>query len=128
MFERIEKNFPHANVVLKPETDVDAPWVVVLDDFLTEAECETLIALGHDRGYELSKDVGLKKFDGSYDSKQSSGRTSHNTWCLEECYQNATTQTVLSKIENLTGIPDRNAEYLQLLRYEESQFYQVPAC
>jgi hypothetical protein len=31
---------------------------------------------------------------------------------------------VLERIENLTGIPDQNSEYLQILRYEETQFYQ----
>jgi len=125
MFQRIESNFPHADVVLKPQTDVDAPWVVVIDDFLNETECQTIIELGHNRGYEQSKDVGSRQFDGTYDSRQSAGRTSFNTWCLDECYHNATTQNVLSKIENLTGIPDSHAEYLQLLRYYETQLYRV---
>jgi 2OG-Fe(II) oxygenase superfamily len=49
---------------------------------------------------------------------------STQAWCLDECVESAVTQTVIAKIENLTGIPDANAEFLQLLRYEEGQFYQ----
>ena len=45
----------------------DGPWVVVLHNFISEAEADKLIELGGVRGYEQSYDVGAKKFDGSYD-------------------------------------------------------------
>jgi prolyl 4-hydroxylase len=102
----------------------EKPWVVMIDNFLTDTECDTLIQLGTNRGYEQSKDVGAKKFDGTYDSNLSPGRTSTNAWCQDECMESPVTQTVIAKIENLTGIPDANAEYLQLLKYEEGQLYQ----
>lgn len=31
----------------------------------------------------------------------------------------------MSTVENITGIPEVNSEWLQLLRYEESQFYNT---
>lgn len=114
-------------VILKPGMEAgaqDAPWVVIVDDFLSEEECDTLIRLGADRGYERSMDVGQKKFDGTYESHLSQGRTSANAWCLEKCYEDEVTQGVLRKIENLTAIPDSHSEYLQLLKYEETQFYE----
>ena len=43
-------------------------------------------------------------------------RTSTNAWCVDDCYENNVTQTVLNRLENITGIPDTNSEYLQLLR------------
>ena len=43
-------------------------------------------------------------------------RTSTNAWCVEDCYDNNTTQAVIHRLENITGIPDTNSEYLQLLR------------
>lgn len=108
------------------DVDDDAPWVLVLDNFLTDQECETLIRLGTDRGYEQSKGIdSTKKLDGTFDSVIVKERTSSNSWCLDDCYKNATTQRVLQKIEGLTGIPDANAEHLQLLKYEEGQFYQT---
>ena len=43
-------------------------------------------------------------------------RTSTNAWCVEDCYEDNTTQAVIKRLENITGIPDTNSEYLQLLR------------
>ena len=67
----------------------------------------------------------FRKFDGTFDSTVGKDRTSHNTWCLEECYEDEVHQNVLRNVENITGIPDTNSEYWQLLQYEESQFYAV---
>jgi prolyl 4-hydroxylase len=44
----------------------DGPWVVTLDNFLTEEECDRLIQLGNGEGYLESADVGNKKWDGKY--------------------------------------------------------------
>lgn len=63
--------------------------------------------------------------DGKHGSKISSGRTSTNAWCVDRCYRNATTQALVHRLEEITGIPDANSEYLQLLRYEPGQFYEV---
>ncbi len=103
----------------------DAPWVVTLENFLTDEECDALIQWGKDVGYEQSTDVGKVLPDGTFEKKKSSGRTSVTAWCLDDCYTDNTTQQVLRKLENLTGIPDNNGEYLQLLRYEEEQFYTI---
>lgn len=103
----------------------DGPWVVTLEKFLTDEECDRLIDLGAQQGYELSRDVGAKKFDGTYDGVTSSGRTSTNAWCTEKCYNDTLTKSILLKIENITGVPETNSEYLQLLRYDVSQFYHV---
>merc|ERR1712107_467110 len=100
----------------------DGPWVVTLDDFLSEEECDLLIKLGGEEGYEISMDVGAKKFDGSFEGYKNERRTSTNAWCTKDCWKQAS--PVLQKIENLTGIPDANSEYLQLLRYEVGQFYK----
>jgi prolyl 4-hydroxylase len=102
----------------------DGPWVVTLENFLTDEECDTLINLGAVEGYKVSQDVGKRKFDGTYEGHINSGRTSTNAWCLKECFHDPVTQRVLNKIVNVTGVPDENSEYLQLLKYEVGQFYQ----
>lgn len=66
-----------------------------------------------------------RKFDGSFDVITLQDRTSHNAWCLDDCYENEMHQNVLRKVENITGIPGNNSEYWQLLQYEETQFYGV---
>lgn len=136
----------HPNILSRPETDEEllkkeeednadnkrksykkrkhkSPWIVTLNNFLSEEECDILIELGSLQGYERSEDVGHRNFDGTYGSIRSDGRTSSNSWCLEDCYKNATTQNVLQRIENLTAIPDSHSEYLQLLRYQVGEYY-----
>jgi prolyl 4-hydroxylase len=95
---------------------LNGPWVVVLDNFLSQEECDTLIELGAVKGYERSQDVGARKFDGTFDGKESSGRTSTNAWCTEECWEHATTQLVHDRMHHLIQVPPGNYEYLQLLR------------
>ncbi|KAL3915536.1 MAG: hypothetical protein SGARI_008161, partial [Bacillariaceae sp.] len=94
-----------------------------MENVATESECQEMIEMGAARGYERSQDVGEKKFDGTYAAKQQDTRTSHNTWCLDECYKHTDHQTTIKRVENITGIPDTNSEYWQFLQYEEGQFY-----
>lgn len=42
------------------------PWVAVLDNFLTDDECDRLIELGAMEGYNRSSDVGEKQEDGTF--------------------------------------------------------------
>jgi len=101
------------------------PWVVIIDDFISEEECKRLIELGAIRGYERSRDVGEEQADGTFTSVESKDRTSSNAWCQEECLEDPVVQTVLKRIEDLTGVPDTNSEHLQLLKYGEGQFYRT---
>lgn len=120
------------NVLFRPKknndtADIpDGPWVVVLDDFLSPHECDTLIQLGAAEGFQRSQDVGSEmKFDGTFDGVTSDGRTSTNAWCWNACYEHAVTKQVTAKIEQLLGIPERYYEHFQLLKYEETQFYST---
>ena len=101
------------------------PWVVSFDAFLTDEECEKLIELGHKEGYIRSKDVGAQKIDGSFDGFESKGRTSENAWCNKECNEDPMVKRILEKIESITGVPEKNSEFLQILRYEKNQFYNT---
>jgi len=83
------------------------------------------------RCFKTIDDIGInntilflfRKFDGSFDAITQQDRTSHNAWCLDDCYENEMHQNVLRKVENITGIPGNNSEYWQLLQYKETQFY-----
>lgn len=119
---------PNNDTTAKSKRTKDTPWVVTVDNFLTDEECDTLIRLGGELGYQQSLDVGQKKFDGTFDSVQSPGRTSTNAWCQDACFDDPITKQVLAKIENLTGVPDENSEFLQLLKYEKAQFYRKYFC
>jgi prolyl 4-hydroxylase len=95
------------------------PWMVVFDNAMSGEEADRLVELGGITGYELSADVGDKKEDGTYTAQTNSGRTSTNAWCIDDCYADPTARVVMDRIANITGTPEMNSEYLQLLRYEE---------
>lgn len=105
------------------------PWVVTLDNFLSDEECDRLVELGAAKGYDRStleeeddyteEELAMEK-DG-----EDAYRTSQNTWCMDdECYKDPTTQHVLEKLSNATGIPDAYSEHLQLLSYVPGQYYK----
>jgi prolyl 4-hydroxylase len=100
------------------------PWVVAIENFLSDEECERLIELGADkyiRSTEYGANMGV---DGTFGFVQSEGRTSTNTWCQNECRDDPMTKAVIERMVNMTGIPYDNYEDLQLVRYENGQFYQ----
>ena len=126
MFERITTDpFYQQYQPVVHSQPPQGPWLITLENFTTDEECDRLIQLGAEEGYEISKDVGKKKFDGTYDGFENKGRTSTNAWCNDKCYNDTLTQQVLMRMANLTGVPEENSEYLQLLKYEVGQFYQV---
>jgi prolyl 4-hydroxylase len=103
----------------------DGPWIVLLDNFLSEDEADRLIEIGKKQGYERSADVGKEKPDGSHESLVSESRTSHNTWCQEpSCYEDPLVEPVIERIANVTKTEVKNSEYLQLLQYEPGQYYK----
>lgn len=129
MFEWIMStpDFGHYSPVIlsKPTETEDAPWMIMFDSFATKEECERLIELGGMEGYERSSDVGKRRFDGSFENYVNDGRTSTNAWCQKECSEDPLASGVIERISIVTGIPERNSENLQLLKYEPGQYYQV---
>ena len=108
------------------EESEDGPWVVLLDNFVSEAEAgrcrasrapiseafpsnnclsleDRMVELGKQQGYERSADVGKEKPDGTHESLVSESRTSHNTWCQEKtCYEDKMIVPVVERIANVT--------------------------
>lgn len=123
MFERImsdpQLHRYNPKPILRPSnlTLDDAPWLIVLEDFLSKEECETLIAQGNARGYKPSSEAGTKKrYDGRHESTRSDRRTSSTTWCKKECASHPVAESVHERLEKLTGISQQNYEPLQLLK------------
>ncbi len=98
----------------------DDPWVLTVDDFLSEQDCQTLIDWGHKLEFERSVDAGKILEDGTMESVISDHRTSTNAWCLGDCYNDTVTQTVIERLETMLDIPRIHYEYFQLLKYEVS--------
>lgn len=104
---------------------VNAPWVVVLENFISQEEAERLIEMGKEEGYERSSDVGNLKYDGSHEHNINDGRTSYNSWCSGVCYNDTVVKGVIERITDLTNIPEENSEWLQMLKYEVGQEYRA---
>lgn len=104
---------------------VSSIWMVMFENFATAEEAARLIELGGIEGFDRSADVGEEKVDGTFDALVNSGRTSTNAWCQNECYEDPVAISVMDRIANVTGIAEPNSENLQLLRYEQDQFYQT---
>lgn len=101
------------------------PWLLTIDNFVSEQEAERLIELGGDIGYEKSTDVGaIDPESGTVERKISKGRTSTNAWCnTDECESDPVSIAVYERMENLTQISMDNYEPFQLLRYKPGQLY-----
>ena len=111
-------------ILSSPEL-TDGPWIITLDNFLNAEECTAFIEAAEIEGYERSEDeADDENLDGTLDSVVSEGRTSSNSWCYDDCVENPILKPVHERLENLTGIPFNNSEYLQLLKYEVGQFYE----
>jgi prolyl 4-hydroxylase len=108
-----------------PGVEVDGPWIVQFENFVSQKEAETLIAAGAKKGYERSADVGEENPDGTHQESVNEGRTSENAWCDEElCNEDPIIRPVIERISSITESSAHNSEHLQLLRYSEGQFYQ----
>lgn len=97
------------------------PWVLLIDDFLTADECQSLIDWGTTIGYVRSGETNRNGTMGM----QSDQRTSTTAWCQNDCYHDPKIQGISAKLEQLTGIPESHAEFLQFLHYDTGQYYKV---
>jgi prolyl 4-hydroxylase len=99
------------------------PWVITLENFLTDEECDLLIEHGYKEGYKRSEDVGKQRFDGTADSVKSQGRTSENAWCSSRtgCRQSPLPAMIHQRVADILKIPPNNSEDFQILKYEVGQ-------
>jgi len=90
------------------------PWLITIDDFLTPDEADRIIQLGSTHwGRSIAGD-GVQAV-----------RTSSTAWCEHSgCGTDPVVKDIRRRIMELTGVPEENAEHLQILRYQSGQFYK----
>ncbi|KAL7535224.1 hypothetical protein ACHAXR_006352, partial [Thalassiosira sp. AJA248-18] len=108
-----------SNGLSAPGVKKDGPWVLLLENFLTDEEADRMVQIGTIQGYERSsRTVGAGQPD------VTDGRTSYNTWCQEpSCMEDPLVSQVLKRIAATTKSTTKHGEHLQLLRYEPGQSY-----
>eukprot|EP00536_Pseudo-nitzschia_multiseries_P010504 jgi/Psemu1/259045/estExt_Genewise1Plus.C_3220031 len=102
---------------------VGGPWIVVLDDFLTDEECDRLIEMGDKIGRTESS---IADDDDGDDGDDGDWRTSTTAWCKDDfCKRDPIVENVQRKIGLTTGVVDDSYyEAIQLLKYVPGQFYK----
>ena len=90
------------------------PWAITIDNFVTDEEAETLIAL--QSKWERSTDTGTMNEFGETGRVLSTGRTSANSWCTRDCAKHPVVSGLLNKLEDVVGISRENYESFQVLR------------
>lgn len=103
----------------------DRPWVVSLENFLTDSEVSRIIQLGDEDGFERSDDGGEYLPDGTFKTYHIDGRTSYNAWCRTCHGDDLGGRDVIDKIEEVTHIARDHFANLQILRYTKTQHYHL---
>ena len=100
------------------------PWLVLVRDFIPEDESSALLNLTVN-GMQRSKDQDPRAKNGLPDQFVGKHRTSSNSWCFEDCEAHPKVKSLMKRISNLVHVPLVNFEGFQVLRYEETQKYDV---
>lgn len=98
------------------------PWLIVLDNFLSEEECQTL------------QDWANFKMDEPRNNRENElseattgallVRTPSYYWCTDDCSKHPTTKAVQERIQHVLQIPSENFEHFLLVFYEEGKSYE----
>lgn len=95
----------------------DAPDIVLLENFMTASECDTLCELSKD---SLTKSTVVDDLTG--DGVNHEARTSQGTYFT--LGQNALVEKIEARISEITGIPMINGEGIQILNYANGGEYK----
>ena len=127
-FERIIRDYPQYNITVHSRD----PWLITLDNLLTDDECEGIKeAVGGKHGEYIKPSTTAKPV------RQPNGqviltdvpdqiRTSHNAWCQHRsCYDHPVHEAVIQRIMSIVDLPPNNAEHMQLLKYEPGAYYRL---
>jgi len=101
----------------------DGPWLVQIDNLLPEDDCEAFTNHTY-TDMQVSADAGAVQPDGALAPIKSHARTSYNSWCKGACAAMPAARRLAAAIESITGVEEANSEFLQVLRYRESQYYR----
>lgn len=124
MFARIETSPEYARYA--PRVVSRDPWIVVLDEFMSADEADEIVRVAmRDEGVHFTASQGTSGIDedGTLIPTVSSYRTSHTNWCEDECIDQPAVAAVRQRVVSITGVPDVNHEFPQILRYTHSQYY-----
>lgn len=129
--EGYEDGLPCEEDITAPCNTPEGPWVLTLENFLTDEEVLALLEWGAEMGFERSQ-AGDQVVDARTSSQawvsacliplrisRSHLTCKHLFQCNDRCYNDPLVKSLRDRIAYVTGIPPENYESLQLLKYEE---------
>eukprot|EP00604_Paraphysomonas_vestita_P004026 CAMPEP_0174824042 /NCGR_PEP_ID=MMETSP1107-20130205/29998_1 /TAXON_ID=36770 /ORGANISM="Paraphysomonas vestita, Strain GFlagA" /LENGTH=318 /DNA_ID=CAMNT_0016049207 /DNA_START=112 /DNA_END=1065 /DNA_ORIENTATION=- len=122
IFQRIIQ-LSNENQIGKINVLSNDPWIIEFENFITPLEAKSIITAVHD--WEKSTDTGEMNEYGEQGRILSTGRTSTNAWCRDDCESKPNVQRVLKRIEFVTTVPIDNYESFQVLKYDIGQYYRA---
>jgi hypothetical protein len=112
LMDSITREYPGARYVSKD------PPIILIDDFVTDEECEHIIKIGTP-GLEVSTGTGAYK-NGKFTRMKMESRTSYNSWLMNGLERDSVVKRVDRRIANVTGLYDGNSEHYQVrLHWED---------
>jgi len=96
-------------------------WVVVLEDFASEAEARALVDAAASQGF-ASATTGFGRAAGEK-ARVSAIRSGGVAWCGDACAASAAARAVLARVAAVTGVAEAYHEAAQFVRYEPGQRY-----
>lgn len=128
IFERAIANYPQYN----PKVISKDPWLVTFDNLLTDEETDGIFeAVGGKHGEYLKPSTTARAVKGADGTVKLTDvpdeiRTSYNAWCQHEgCYNHPIHERVITRIMDIVGLPQDNAEHMQLLKYHPGEYYRL---
>jgi hypothetical protein len=119
LFNRIVDEFKEFHVTVLSTS----PWLVVLDDFISEEEAHALQTGGDDADFAFQRSAGGQA-PGEDTTTGAFGRNSSTAWCAQpKCLENPHVNAVAERMSHLTTVPKGNFEFLQVVRYRETERY-----
>ncbi|EOD09048.1 hypothetical protein EMIHUDRAFT_465463 [Emiliania huxleyi CCMP1516] len=108
------------------------PWVVTFDNLLSDEETDGIVeAVGGKSGEYLKPSTTAKATRGKdgrvvLQDVPDQIRTSYNAWCQHPgCYNHPVHERVIERIMDIVGLPQNNAEHMQLLKYHPGEYYRL---
>jgi hypothetical protein len=119
VMEKLLKDYPHYEPKSVGRRRTNPPHVVVLENFVTENESKRLLEQNQWEYEYVEREVEQDVFERVVNEN----RTYSFAVCGEVCEQQHqdVLLSLLERIEQVTGIPNENSEYMELRRYKQGQ-------
>lgn len=115
---QVPQKFPETRFLSKD------PFVLELSSFLNDSEIAEFLKFSSSKLVTSTNVGGMDEMGRDKSLLDASSRTSSTYWCQADCDENPVIQNVFKRIELLLDIPKSYYEHLQILRYQQGQYYR----